>query len=168
MSRPRLKIHMAIFGGTDFTKEIQNLVQADQTLTLTTQYPDWKNFYNWHDPWVGVLKSLTILYQWGDRPLELVVTSEFGGLVILDPMVPVSTTRTMFLNPAGGRVNSRDFQIFTIVWGCMQGLLTTVPASMYTSVQATGFFTPSNSFFNFDGCPGVVKTAIIIYKLRND
>ena len=98
-----LKIHAATFGGADFTNEIQDLVQSDQTLNLDTNFPGWQQSYHWQDPWPGTVKSLTILYQWGERPLELVVTSENQGTVVLDPSAPVSVSRTMFINPAGGR-----------------------------------------------------------------
>jgi hypothetical protein len=159
-----LKIHLATFGGVDFTAEIQSLVQ-DQSLSLTTEYPAWQQSYGWTDPWPGRAKSLIILYQWDQRPLELVVTSEYEGTVVLDPTAPVDDSRITFLNPAGGRAISGGFQIFAIIWGRMEGRTTTVPESVHNSVQATGFFTPSNSFFNFDGYQGHAKTALVIYQL---
>jgi hypothetical protein len=161
----RLKIHLAVFGGTDFTKDVQDLVKADQTLEFSTKWPVWQHCYGWRDPWPGTTKSVVILYQWDQRPLELVVTSEYQGTVVLDPTVPVSPSRTIFLNPACGGEISKTFQIFAIIWGRMEGQSRTVPASIYSSVKATGFFTPSNDFFGFDGYPGETKTALVIYQL---
>jgi len=163
-----LKIHLAVFGATDFTKDVQDLVQPDQTLKLSTTWPDWQESWGWRDPWPGTTKSLVIFYQWDQRPLELVVTSEYQGTVVLDPTVPVSTSRTVFLNPACGREISKNFQIFAIIWGRMEGQSKTVPASIYSSVKATGFFTPSNNFFGFDGYPGETKSALVIYQLGEE
>jgi hypothetical protein len=162
---PQLKILSATFGGTDFTRQFQDLVTTEGDLTLNTNYPDWQKNTGWTDPFPGTVKSFVVLYQWDKRELELLVTAENSGTVKLDPSVPVDPSRTQFLNPNGGRRRSSGFQIFTITWGSMQGQKNPVAASIYDSVASTGFFTPSNGYFGFDGQPGIRKTGVVIYQL---
>jgi len=106
-----------------------------------------------------------VLYQWDNRDLELLVISEESGTVKLDPNVPVDPSRTQFLNPDGSSHRHDGFQIFAITWGGMEGQNNSVAASIYDSVTSTGFFTPSNDYFGFDGQPGTRKTGMVIYQL---
>jgi hypothetical protein len=164
---PHLEILSATFAGADFTSQFQDLVTTEGTLTLNTAYPEWQQNTGWTDPFSGNVKSFVVLYQWDNRDLELLVMSENSGIVNLDPNVPVDPSRTQFLNPDGGSGRSRGdgFQIFAITWGAMEGQNNSVAASIYNSVTSTGFFTPSNDYFGFDGQPGVTKTGVVIYQL---
>ena len=162
---PQLTILSATFAGDDFTRQFQDLVTAEGTLTLNTNYPDWQQNTGWTDPFPGTVKSFVVLYQWDNRALELLVTAENSGTVKLDPHVKVDPSRTQFLNPNGGRHRENGFQIFAITWGSEQGQNNPVEASIYESVTSSGFFTPSNGAFTFDGQPGVRKTAVVIYQL---
>jgi hypothetical protein len=162
---PQLQILAATFGGADFTRQFQDLVTSEGTLMFNTNYPAWQQNTGWTDPWPGTVKSFVVLYHWDNRDLELLVTAENKGTVRLDPNVPVDPSRTRFLNPRGGRRRRNGFQIFAITWGSMENQANPVAAGIYDSLASTGFFTPSNGFFGFDGQPGVQKTGVVIYQL---
>ena len=65
-SGPRLIIHAAAYADRDITDKVKAKVTPDQVLTLAK----WNDEFG--DPWPEVgRKSLSILYQYGDRPLEI-------------------------------------------------------------------------------------------------
>ena len=85
---PQLKILAAAFSGADFTRQFQDLVTAEGTLSLNTNCPDWQQNTGWTDPFPGTVKSFEVLYQWDDGALELLVKAEKTGTVTLNPSVP--------------------------------------------------------------------------------
>jgi hypothetical protein len=65
-SGPRLFIHGATFADKDVTEKVRSLVTSDQQISIA------KMTDTFGDPWPeSERKSLTILYQYGDRPLEV-------------------------------------------------------------------------------------------------
>ena len=158
---PRLLVQWADYGGVEFTDQIEALVTFDQTLTLDMTNAVSK--YGWTDPWPGVHKSMAILYQWEGRSLELLVAVDKGGIYTLDPNVPVPADRTLFFNPADTR-NAGELNIIAMTWGAMQGQTKPVSSSVFEGVKDQSIFSPSNTFFGFDGLPGVQKTACVFFQ----
>ena len=68
-NKPRLTIHAATFAGEDVTQKVQLLVKDDQSINI----PGDSMIDNFGDPWPGSgpCRELCVLYQYGDRPLEV-------------------------------------------------------------------------------------------------
>ncbi|KAK5699556.1 hypothetical protein LTR97_005684 [Elasticomyces elasticus] len=164
---PHLNIRAANFGGEDVTSQIQALVTSDQKFQIMmSPFPA-----DWTDPRPGVLpdgdtvqKTLSILYQWDGRPLELLVTHDGTGKSVIDPNVAVDSSRTRyFLTPDNKGLPSEPL-ILAVIWGIMQGRTTPVDPSAWQQIQNTGTLTPSNTFFGFDGSFNNPKTCQIFYE----
>ena len=72
MAKPRLIIHAATFADADVTAKVRSMVkQEDQSFSiLKGTYYD-----TFGDPWpdAGPNRGFVALYQYGDRPMELLV-----------------------------------------------------------------------------------------------
>lgn len=68
-NKPRLIIHAATFAGEDVTQKMQLLVQDDQSINISGG----EMFDQFGDPWPnsGQYRELIVLYQYGDRPMEV-------------------------------------------------------------------------------------------------
>jgi hypothetical protein len=66
-SGPRLIIHGATYADMDVTAKVMVLVTPDQVLSLACK----KLNDEFGDPWPENRKGFNILYQYGDRPLEV-------------------------------------------------------------------------------------------------
>jgi len=68
-NKPRLTIHAATFAGEDVTQKVQLLVKDDQSFSIAGG----SMIENFGDPWPdsGWCRELCVLYQYGDRPLEV-------------------------------------------------------------------------------------------------
>jgi hypothetical protein len=151
-NRPHLQIHSANFGGLDVTERARNLIKPDQTLSLDTNCA-----YNvLSDPWPANLKSILILYQYGNRPLELLVAPERIGTVILDPDLPVDRNRTQFF--------TGDHHVIAVIWGIMQGRDTPVSADKVAEISRSGVFAATNDWMGFDGWVAVLKTCVVFVR----
>jgi hypothetical protein len=65
-SGPRLIIHAAAFADKDVTDRVRALVNPEQVLTIE------KMIDEFGDPWPEAeRKMFSVLYQYGDRPLEV-------------------------------------------------------------------------------------------------
>ena len=68
-SGPRLHIHAAAFADKDVTNRVRELVTPEQTLVIEKMHDEFG------DPWPEVKRKMfSVLYQYGDRPLEVLAT----------------------------------------------------------------------------------------------
>ncbi|KIK60333.1 hypothetical protein GYMLUDRAFT_73802 [Collybiopsis luxurians FD-317 M1] len=153
---PHLKVHAAFWSTLDLTESVRGLIR-NQTLNLN--YNDWQS-YGWPDPAVGINKTLSILYQYGDFPLQISVTNANTGAFSIRPDDPPRDQ--YILNYRHGHRN-----IISVIWGTMAGGKT-LPESVTKFIAENGSFPATNTFFTFDGEPNVVKTAQVFYQHKDD
>jgi hypothetical protein len=149
--RPALRIIAANYGGKDVTVQARGLVKQDQTWVLDTTNANGA----FTDPWVGVQKTIVVLYQYGNRPFELLVTAERKGVVTLDPYAPAEQSRTAFLH------EGNNSKVIGIVWGLMDGQTGPVGQDKYDYVNSKGEFPATNNWIGFDGWVGTPKTCVV-------
>jgi hypothetical protein len=66
-SGPRLVIHAATFADKDVTEKVRMLVNSEQQISIQKKMTE-----EFGDPWPeSTRKGLSILYQYGDRPMEV-------------------------------------------------------------------------------------------------
>jgi hypothetical protein len=67
--KPRLIIHAATFCDADITQKVRNLVKDDQTFVTAGD----KLVESFEDPWPesGKHRGFVVLYQYGERPMEV-------------------------------------------------------------------------------------------------
>jgi hypothetical protein len=143
-----LKIVAMNYGGKDVTAKAQTLVAAQQTLQIVSN----GGSTLFADPWVGHQKSICVLYQYGNRPLELLVTSENDSLS-LDPYAPVDPSRFRFLRPEEPRV-------IAFIWGIMANQTGPVLEDKVQALASGASIPCTSDWFGFDGWPGVTKTCV--------
>lgn len=67
ISGPRLVIHAATFADKDVTGKVRMLVNSEQQISIQKKMTE-----EFGDPWPeSTRKGLSILYQYGDRPMEV-------------------------------------------------------------------------------------------------
>ncbi|KIM98560.1 hypothetical protein OIDMADRAFT_56909 [Oidiodendron maius Zn] len=154
---PRLTIHAANFGGADVTTLVRNAVTFDQTFTTTSS--TWPPGLS-TDPWSGVRKVFSIMYQYGSGPLELMVALEKTGVQVIAPFQ--AARRSYFNNNAGEYAGNTN--ILSIVWGDMQNHPDPVSSSIFTAVASSYSLACNNSTFGFDGLVGEGKTGLVFYQ----
>ena len=104
-SGPRLTIHAAAYADADVTDRVRALVSPEQVLTIKSMNDDFGN------PWPEVdRKSFTVLYQYGDRPLEVwaALTNSDGQMEIKHEAL--ANVRMAYINKSPGR-------IISLIWG---------------------------------------------------
>jgi hypothetical protein len=69
LGKPQLIIHAAAFAGADVTRRLQALVTADQAISMKGE----DLIAQFGDPWpeAGNYRGLVVLYQYGERPMEV-------------------------------------------------------------------------------------------------
>ena len=162
---PRLLIKAANFGGVDFTRQVQALITFDQCLTLDMSH--WARLYNWASPQSDAAygKTMSILYQWSDRPLELLMAADGSGISELDPTAEVDPARTLFFNP-NGRI-AGELNIIAIIWGRMEGQTVAGPVgdAVFQYVKNYAMIpTPTAALFSFVGWKGKTPCAQVFYQ----
>lgn len=66
-SGPRLVIHSATFADKDVTERVRMLINSEQQISIQKKMTE-----EFGDPWPeSTRKGLSILYQYGDRPMEV-------------------------------------------------------------------------------------------------
>jgi hypothetical protein len=144
-----LKILAMNFGGMDVTAKAQALVTARETWEILSDNSD----ALFGDPWYGVRKSICILYQYGNRPLELLVADQYEGILSLDPYARVDPSRYKFLIKDEPRV-------LAVIWGVMHNQAGPLPENEIQYFNSTGTIPCSNDWFGFDGWYAVPKTCV--------
>ncbi|TFK58459.1 hypothetical protein BDN72DRAFT_865912 [Pluteus cervinus] len=158
---PRLTIRAANYAGISVTDRIQALVDANQAVAIDMNRP-LQTCGMTSDLWPNVPKTLNILYQWEGRSLELLTAADGSGTHRLDPAVPVDPLRKGSFNPEHGRTAGK-VNIIALVWGINQGI-TSIPGDKFQQIAAQRKFTPSNTWFGFDGWPNVPKMGDVFYQ----
>ena len=79
----QLTIHAAYWADLDVAQMLRSRVSYDQTLQIDT------SSIHLRDPWFGVSKTLSIMYQYTNGPLQLVVRHDGSGVILIGPMRPL-------------------------------------------------------------------------------
>ncbi|KAJ3498445.1 hypothetical protein NLG97_g1116 [Lecanicillium saksenae] len=103
---PPLYIHAATYADKDVTHVVRTMIGHDQSIELKGS--NLKNQFG--DPWPAVdRKALIIIYQYGDRPWELLAMDNEDGISEIKPG-PISKKRMDFCQPPPAR-------ILCVIWG---------------------------------------------------
>jgi hypothetical protein len=113
----------------------------------------------WGDHWGGHWKSLLILYQYNNGPMELLITWQGSGIKGLSPADPPRRNRQQFITPMG--------PVVAIVWGIMEDRSAPVPEKCAVDIASGNTFRATNDWFDFDGWKGTSKTAVVFYRNGN-
>ena len=165
---PRLTIHRAMWALEDMTDQLYALVTYEQTIVFNVdkgKYPaTWTNDFPHDGP-----KTWSVIYQYGDEPLELLVATDDGGidsgLQVIDHSQYPPPDRRIFFSPFPCQIPGRN-NILAIIWGHnrdQNGIVHAAPSEIY-DVVGSGNFKPSNEAFGFDGGYFVVKTCHAFYR----
>jgi hypothetical protein len=144
-----LKIAAMNYGGQDVSAKAQANVTTQQTWQIASN--DSHTLFG--DPWVGHRKSICMLYQYGNRPLELLVADEDNGTLSLDPYASVDPSRYMFLR-------SQESRVISFIWGIMQDQTGPVSEDKIQTLASGAAVPCTNDWFGFDGWMGVTKTCV--------
>jgi hypothetical protein len=147
-----LYIHSANFGGQDVTLKVRDLISHNQTLSLDTA----NAVSVFGDPWPNNRKAILILYQYGSRPVELLIAAEGTGTVNIDPDVPVDPARTKFLY--------YDLPVVAVVWGIMEGQDGPGNRTKFQEIYTDRFYPATSAWLGFDGWPNVAKTCVVFIR----
>ena len=150
---PHLNILCADWSCVDITAVLQTRINQEQTLNLDTN----NLFQLVPDPWFGYYKAISIVYQYGSGPLELLVARDGAGVILIKPYKTVHQNYSWQLNYDIGN----DITILAVIWG-LQPILET-PALQKAFKE--GKIPCSTEFFGIDGWGGKVKTCQVF--LRN-
>jgi len=132
---------------------LRSRVSYDQTLQIDT------SSIHLRDPWFGVSKTLSIMYQYTNGPLQLVVRNDCSGMIFISPTSPLERH---FFNPAGRYENKMN--ILAVVWGTMYDHPEPIDDSQFRWIAEKGRFPCNNEWFKFDGRPNWHKTCHVFYQ----
>lgn len=151
---PQLHIHCAAFADKDVTQAVRRLVTPAQSFEINTAGL-WNIF---GDPWPDNRKQFSILYSYGQRPWEVVATSEFTGTLSILPHQPLDKNRMEFVQDPRARV-------VAVIWGKGNGLEGGKGRmAKMQEIETTGEFQATNDWMGFDGMCGPAKTAVVYYR----
>ncbi|MAD87360.1 MAG: hypothetical protein CL912_30750 [Deltaproteobacteria bacterium] len=152
MDTNNLYIFSANFGGQDITSNVKDLVSNNKTINFDTNM----SIDTFGDPWPDHLKALMILYQFGSRPMELLIASEITGTIVIDPDVAVDSARTKFL--------FYDSPIAAVIWGIMDGQEGPGDSTKLQAIATTKVFEATSDWLGFDGWPNVEKACVVFVR----
>jgi hypothetical protein len=148
-----LIIHAAYWADLDVTHVLRSRISHNQTLQINTSaiYP--------FDPWPNVLKPLSVMYQYTNGDLQLLICDEGSGVKFISPTRPL---RRNFFNPA---VQQDDkMNILAVIWGSMHSHPEPLDASQFRWITGNARFPCTNQWFKFDGLPNWPKTCHVFYR----
>jgi len=153
MIQVELTIHSAYWADMDVTEVLRSRISRDQTLQF--------NAFTTHpfDPWYNVLKTISIMYQYTNGPLQLAVYDDNSGVVFISPTQPLQRN---FLNPAGRQEDRMN--ILAVVWGGIYSHPEPLDASQFRWIAERRRFHCTNGWFKFDGRPNWPKTCHVFYE----
>ena len=151
---PQLIIHAAYWADLDVTHILRLRVSHDQTLQIDTA-----SIHSF-DPWYNVSKTLSVMYQYTNEPLQLIVRYDSSGIIFIGPTRPL---QRHFLNPA--RRHPNRINILAVVWGAMYDHPEPLSASQFDWIAKRRKFPCTNEWFKFDGRPNWHKTCHVFYEL---
>ncbi|CEJ92410.1 hypothetical protein VHEMI08064 [[Torrubiella] hemipterigena] len=97
---PPLFIHAATFADRDITQVVRSLITRNQSLEFKGK--ELKNRFS--DPWPGAdRKSFIVLYQYGDRPMEVLASDDQEELIEIKHGA-ISKKRMDFCQPPPARI----------------------------------------------------------------
>ncbi|KAK0732934.1 hypothetical protein B0T26DRAFT_866335 [Lasiosphaeria miniovina] len=153
---PRLLIKSASFGGVDWTSKITPLINP---ITQTISVDNYGSIFS--DPWKGVYKTLAVLYQYENSPLQLLIAWDTNAAISISPSTS-DPARSRFFNLDGRRAGETN--IIAVVWGIMQGRVDGIAADRFKSIKELGTFGATNKWFGFDGWTDQTKSATVFYQ----
>ncbi|MCJ1472736.1 hypothetical protein MMC13_001385 [Lambiella insularis] len=151
--RSRLQILAANFGTLDVTNLLAELVIDNRSLDINTD--SLSSYFG--DPWFGICKVLSFLYQFSDEGPQLFITAQGRGTVLLD-----SNT---FEHKAGSvpKPLGAGVQILAIVYGDKEVTAEDTYERVYSAIIQGYHLTVSNEVFG-DSWPGMRKSCTVYYR----
>lgn len=159
-SGPPLRILSANYGGGDCTEKVRDQVRPNNTLEIDDGGDGGVYDRLFGDAWGGNPKSLLVLYQFGNKPMELLVTCQNGGSHRIGANEYVSPLRRAFVTECG--------PVVAVIWGIMENRSRPVPDHCIQKIANYESFGASNEFFGFNGWDGRWKTAVVFYRAGNE
>jgi hypothetical protein len=156
---PHLYIHSANWGGLDITNTIRAQIASDQRLQINTNY-----MLEAPDPWYGVSKSIAIIYQYGNNPLDLLISHDGAGIVSISPNGPLRRLHVASAELKNPKHLFSERTILAIVWGTSLVSLHQLPAEAATQLSKMGTLVCNNETFGLDGRFGHQKTCQVFWK----
>jgi hypothetical protein len=149
----KLTIHAAYWADMDVTDVLRSQISSNQTLRIES------SLVHPYDPWYNVLKTLSIMYQYTDGPLQLLVCDDRTGVIFISPTSPLERN---FFNPDALREDK--INILAVIWGAMQNHPEPLDASQLQWIAEKGRFPCSNEWFGFDGRMNWPKSCHVFYR----
>ena len=150
---PYLNILCANWGGFDVTGFLQPRISHRQILEI-----DMNNIVSAisHDPWPNRPKAMSIVYQYGSNPFEMLIGGDGAGVISIRPNKMVHRTRNWKLDYDIGD----DTTVVAVVWGLQ--LMPNTPALQKALKE--GKIPCTNDFFGLDGWNWVRKTCQVFLR----
>jgi hypothetical protein len=148
-----LTIHAAYWADLDVTQLLRSRVSQNQTLLIDT------STIHSFDPWFNVLKTLSIMYQYTNGPLQLTVCDDRSGVIFIGP---TRSLQRNFFNPADPLEDKLN--IFAVVWGGMWSHPEPLDVSQFEWIAERRRFPCTNEWFGFDGRLNWPKTCHVFYQ----
>jgi len=158
-----LKILAADYGTQDVTTVLKEMVADsqfadDQRLELDTNILD----EHFSDPWLGVLKSLSFLYQYGEDVLYLCITAQGRGTVLIEPDHVSGWETTSVQTPLSARE-----RILAIVYGDKELTDPALYEEIYAAIHQKRDFLVSNETLGGDPRFGLYKSCVVFLRRSN-
>jgi hypothetical protein len=127
------------------TKEVRALVTPEQSLQI--KLSEMVSIFG--DPWPGVWKPFSVIYSYGERPWELLPSTEVDeGTFEIIPHQLLDTKRMSYIQDGSGKLVS-------LVWGVGDGLLLAQgPEAKRETIETSGEFPVNNGWMGFNGYDG--------------
>ena len=138
-----LTIHNAMWSTVDVTDVFRAQISVDQTLEIVAGHP-----LCTPDPWFGKRKTIVVIYQYGDDPLQIAVSFDGNGILSINPS---KSRRPIFFNPMSP--HPRRLHVLAVVWGIMP-----IDLKHFGLITESKEITCKNEWFAFDGWPNHHKT----------
>ncbi|KAI9700948.1 MAG: hypothetical protein M1820_006593 [Bogoriella megaspora] len=151
---PPLKVIAANIATVDITDLLRAQVSPDQTLTL-----DLSRHICDEDPLPNYHKTIAVLCQYGDEPIQIIAKSEGSDILKIEPSALPQKSFLSNMPPQ----DDNSFHILGGVWGVLP-----LDLRHYGLMMQSREFPCTNEWFGFDGRPGEVKSCQIFVHDRRD
>ncbi|KAF1994444.1 hypothetical protein P154DRAFT_476000 [Amniculicola lignicola CBS 123094] len=164
----KLTIHAASWGGTDVTSFMRNFISAEQTWALDTSDIASKGI---SDPWPGVRKSLSILYQYEImQEMGILIAADGSGVQRISPAIFRKALKGVDMSASSNHKIVRPpgytegLEILAVVWGDCLVTSEAVWSSIRQCVSSRLVIPLESSFFGGDTWAGISKSGAIYFR----
>ena len=144
-----LTIHAAMWSTMDVTDVLRAQISVDQTLQIATGHS-----LCIPDPWISKRKTIVVIYQYGNDPLQIAVSYDGNGVLSIDPNKP---RRPIFFNPMPP--HPQRLHVLAAVWGIMP-----IDLKHFGLLTESKEVSCTNEWFGYDGWPNHQKTCHVFVR----